>query len=352
MKNFTLKAFLLFSGIQLIILNYAQAQYPSSCGTVESRANSNGLANKCPNVNGTAYAANFAGTSFATVPALSKTGDITFRYANSPATLRPFAITKVWNTATGTTLTNVSFGPASVPTVSGNDVLVNYCFYGTNMPTAGTISFEMTNPETGLPVMICSFDGACNSGCVTVSNPIALLPLRISTFLVKETKFGVQLDWTSEQEGATRGYQVQRSVDGTTFTDLDFVAVKSSTLKNNYTYTDNYTGKETALFYRLRQLDLDGGSTFSKVMKVSRNGIASRFIVSSKQGEIVLRSNPGASLSSGYAVALYAAEGSLKAEKRLVSQGTLHFSNLTPGLYYIRVVSDNGERHTFSVSCR
>lgn len=353
MKKNTLKQILLFIGIQLVIFQSLRAQYPLDCGTIDSRANSNGLANKCPNVSGTPYASNFVGTPYANLPVTAKTGDITFRYSNATTSLKPFAITKVWVTSTGTTLSNVAFGPASQPTVSGNDIVVSYCFYGVNMPTAGTLSFELTNPETGLAVQICSFDAGCNSGCLAVSNPIALLPVKFTAFSVKEVNSGIQLDWTTAQESNAKGYQVQRSVDGTDFADLGFVtAVGNSTVKNNYSYTDYYAGQEATLFYRLRHLDLDGGSTYSKVVRLSRNALSSRFMVSSKQGEIALRMSPGATAISNYSVALYSAEGNLKAEKRVIAQGGVNFTNLTPGLYYVRVVSDKGERHTFSVSCR
>src|SRR5258705_5935606 len=142
-------------------LNFVLAQYPASCAGVGSRANSNGQASSCPNAGG-AMASNFTATSYATVPASSKTGNLQLSYAGANASLTPYAITKVWLTTTGSAIQTVAFGPASPPTVSAGNTLVNYCFYGANLATVDTLSFQLTNPQTGVVWGICSYDASCN----------------------------------------------------------------------------------------------------------------------------------------------------------------------------------------------
>lgn len=101
----------------------AKAQSPTTCATITNRANSNGNANSCPNVNGTAYAANFAGTSYAATPATAKTGNLTITYSGTVTA--PYAVTKVWITTTSTTLTSTTFGPAAVPSTSSGNTQIS-----------------------------------------------------------------------------------------------------------------------------------------------------------------------------------------------------------------------------------
>src|ERR1700743_3395987 len=98
----------------------ANCQIPATCAALSQRSNSNGGANSCPNVSGTAYASNFAGTIYATVPVLAKTGNLHFTYSGANSGLLPLAITAVWLTNGSLTLQSISFGPAGVPVISGS----------------------------------------------------------------------------------------------------------------------------------------------------------------------------------------------------------------------------------------
>src|SRR5579859_6429115 len=179
--------------IVLALCGHLKGQSPTSCASVGSRANSNGQATSCPNVSGTLYATNFVGTAYATVPASSKTGNLQLNYIGSNPTLAPFAITRVWITSGGTSLTSVAFDPAAIPAVSGGNTQVNYCFYGANLPTIGTLSLELTNPQTGTVWGICSYDASCNSNCALVATPGAL-PVNFTSFTAVAAGNAVQLD--------------------------------------------------------------------------------------------------------------------------------------------------------------
>ncbi|HSC37755.1 MAG TPA: hypothetical protein VLD19_07790, partial [Chitinophagaceae bacterium] len=245
----------------LLLAGRLMAQYPVSCASVSSRANSNGGAGSCPNVSGTPYAANFAGTAYATVPGSSKTGNITLKYTGATTSLKPFAITKVWQTNPSTVLLPISFGPAGTPTVSGSDILVSYCFYGANMPSLGTLSFQFTNPETNAVFGICSFDASCNSSCAVVANP-ATLPVELVYFNAKPVNGSVQLSWVTGQEMNNKGFFIERSAGDSLFSTISFVpsphAQGGSATETTYSYTDSNVPSAAVLWYRLRQADFDG----------------------------------------------------------------------------------------------
>jgi len=283
-----------FSCLFLMIGGVARAQNPTSCTGVGQRANSNGGANSCPNVSGTAYATNFVGTSYATIPASAKTGNFQLSYTGSNLGLLPYAITKVWLTSGVTTIQSVNFGPASVPSLSAGNTLVDYCFYGMNLPTAGTLSLEMTNPQTGVVWGICSYDASCNSACVVVSNPAAL-PVHFASFMASAGEDGVVLKWATAQEENNKGFAIERRGADGEFVAIGYVG--SANVGGNsvsgtvYEFVDRGVGDEERVVagggwvaYRIRQEDLDGKYEYSSTVVV--NIVSSGVRVYSAEGRV------------------------------------------------------------------
>jgi hypothetical protein len=98
----------------------------------------------------------------------------------------------------------------------------------------------------------------------TLSSPNNPLPLVWGTFNVKCNDNTTRITWETLQESNTQSFIVQRSNNGTAWTN---VAVQSAAGQSHstlqYSYTDLQTGN---LFYRIIQTDLDGRSTFSPVL--------------------------------------------------------------------------------------
>src|SRR6185437_8486656 len=67
-------------------------------------------------------------------------------------------------------------------------------------------------------------------------------------------------------------FEIFRSVDGTNFTSIGFVAgAGNSNLLLKYKFIDN-PGLSGNVFYRLKQVDLDGNFTWSNIAHVTING--------------------------------------------------------------------------------
>jgi hypothetical protein len=335
--------FLLFSG-------HLFAQIPNTCAGISHRANSNGGANSCPNVSGTAYASNFVGTAYATVPASSKTGDLQFSYAGANPSLLPLAITNVWLTTTGTVLQSTAFGPAGVPTVSGGNTLVNYCFYGSNLPTAGTLSFQLTDPQTGIVRGICSYDASCNTSCTVVANP-SVLPVIFTYFeAVQGQGTSVRLKWVTAQEQNNKGFDIQRSVTNNAFTSIAFVPTANprgnSSVQTEYEFTDLTVPEVAEVTYRLRQIDLDGNAVYSSVITVGINYNPTG-IRAYSSGGILNISIPASSGSPGAEVTVFDTQGKKIRRERIATAGDFRISSL-PGqsVYFIVVVPNNGGKRT------
>lgn len=102
------------------------------------------------------------------------------------------------------------------------------------------------------------------------SNP-APLPVRLTSFTaVAAPNRSVQLAWNTASEINNDFFEVQHSVDGNTFTALGRVAGHRTTMQASaYSYVDATPGATATHYYRLRQVDLDGTSTFSPVQTVA-----------------------------------------------------------------------------------
>lgn len=332
----------------LTLLGVAKGQNPTICANVGSRANSNGQANSCPNVNGTAMASNFTGTPYATVPVTSKTGSLRFDYSGSNPSLTPYAITRVWLTNGGTTIQGTTFGPAAVPAVVGGNTQVSYCFYGSNLATAGTLSFELTNPQTGTVWGICSYDASCNSNCTVVPNP-ATLPVIYSAFTaVAGPGNTVQLNWTTAQEENNKGFTIERSLGDSAFSAIGFVRTSNpngnSANPTRYSFTDQDIPPVAEVGYRLRQEDMDGQFHYSavEVFHLTRPREGVRIYVAEN---LVKISFPPVSPERPYDMEVYDAGGRQMQRKQITGGTEYTITDLTASaLYYVSVKDNKGKR--------
>ncbi|WP_198172610.1 T9SS type A sorting domain-containing protein [Hymenobacter ginkgonis] len=110
---------------------------------------------------------------------------------------------------------------------------------------------------------------------VPVTFTIGAVPLPVS--LTAFTAQAVQnrdalLNWSTASELNNAYFDVERSLDGTTFVKVGQVAGQGTkSTGTSYTFTDAGIGTRTSapVYYRLQQVDLDGTATYSPVRTVS-----------------------------------------------------------------------------------
>ncbi|WP_276133217.1 T9SS type A sorting domain-containing protein [Polluticoccus soli] len=147
------KLFILIAMIMCLLSTKISAQCPTR---IENYTSGSASATSCPGVNGNATAANFAGTSYATVPSSTKAGNFQARWGSAPSPIP--AIKAFYDDSVSVADTA---GPASTLTVNGSNNRVNYCLYGsTPLPTSTTYSLIFVNPQTDTILYTCSFNSA------------------------------------------------------------------------------------------------------------------------------------------------------------------------------------------------
>jgi sugar lactone lactonase YvrE len=97
------------------------------------------------------------------------------------------------------------------------------------------------------------------------------LPLNLLTFTSQQQNKTVNLAWQTTNEVNTSHFTIQRSADGTSFSNIGKVAAKGD---GAYSYADDLASvipQPTAIYYRLQMVDKDGSFTYSKVVAVTLN---------------------------------------------------------------------------------
>jgi hypothetical protein len=112
-----------------------------------------------------------------------------------------------------------------------------------------------------------AFFGDASGEILYYENTGSLLPLQLLSFSGNKQANCNELQWQTAQEINTKTFKPERSIDGTTFTEIGSV-VAAGNGGNNYLFRDDslVTGK---VFYRLKMVDIDGRFTYSQVIWIN-----------------------------------------------------------------------------------
>jgi hypothetical protein len=150
---------------------------------------------------------------------------------------------------------------AMVPANSADGSLIDVTENGISIPfTLQTIK--------GIPY---GFFAASTNSYVAIYSSTAL-PVTLINFTVTKQGDDALLNWSTTMEVNNRGFEIQRSSDNSSWADIGFVAgAGNSETKRDYQYLDKDLPAGT-YYYRLRQIDLDGRTQFSKIVQITFSG--------------------------------------------------------------------------------
>jgi hypothetical protein len=178
---------------------------------------------------------------------------------------------------------------------------------------------------------------------VTACGP---LPVKLNSFTGRYSNGIAILDWQTSQELNSDHFELFRSYDAIDFVSVAKVASAgfSNTIKN-YSYNDR-VGSANTVYYRLKQVDINGKETFSSIVKLS---------MEAKDG-VEIFPNP---FYNNFTVTLPSAKSSLATLKIFNTAGQAVYSkiisvnkgnnsivvgnlpaSINPGVYYITITND------------
>jgi len=273
-------------------------------------------------------------------------------------------------------IVSVSFGSRSTPTGPGRWGLFSSAdqftsaVYSSTLPTNSTWSWQQSTAlslqtSTAIELRLYGYEGAgtaainvCNWRLddLTIHYLVEAISLPVSWLYVKSTVLstGIRLQWATAEEINNKEFIVERSVDGLCYQPIAVVPaianVGPALQTRLYSFLDVQLSRPL-LFYRIRQVDLDGSSSYSEVLLVATE---KRSLLPCIEKLLLDPASGTVRLSVVQAefpmqVQLYAMSGQLLKQKTIYTATvSMDIRALPAGVYYLQLISKNGYRSTAS----
>jgi hypothetical protein len=146
--------------------------------------------------------------------------------------------------------------------VGANRQFYSFTVTGLTWAAGDTLTLRWNDPNVGG-----SDDGlAIDNFNFTIAGT---LPVQFKSFTATKNNDVVNLNWATASETNNKGFEVQRSVNGAKYQTVGFVRGNgNSNVVKTYNFTDAH-GTTGNICYRLKQIDFNGASEFSKVACVN-----------------------------------------------------------------------------------
>lgn len=188
-------------------------------------------------------------------------------------------------------------------------------------------------------------------GFPTNITPPAALPVELRAFQAKATDTAVELSWETAMEKNSSYFAVERATvaDGH-FAEIGRVAAAgNSTSRLRYATRDAEAARLAAgvLYYRLRQVDQDGSTTYSTVQAVrwQPQGGAALTLYPNPATETATVQLAAGQPAEGSIICLYTTRGQLVRRQVLSpNSARVELKGLPTGLYQVVLLDANGQR--------
>ncbi len=207
-----------------------------------------------------------------------------------------------------------------------------------NSQTATTVSVPFINGNAYTAEFTTGFSGFSIGA---LAAPATTLPVLLDYFEAKKVNNQSQLNWKIAQEKNFSHFEIQRSINNIEFEGRGKIGTNTS-LSKKYQFVDQYPIFSNINYYRLKMVDLDGTTQYSKVKSINYEKAEGYTILENpvKNNEILVRTSIKSPLFSlknvkgAYCpiIATY-----LGADKY-----SLKVKNSAMGVYYLNIKSLNG----------
>lgn len=222
---------------------------------------------------------------------------------------------------------HATFNPAGTPyTVASLQAAIMNLSNWTQGGATGTTQFDLT-PAISL---------------------IVTLPVDLLSFTGKPGAEGNVLSWKTANEVNLGSFDVERSVDGSRFTAIGNVAAAANGVAGEQLYQFNDQNANGVLFYRLKMVDIDGNSKYSRTITIKSidNNKNAYVVFPNPVAGSVLYIKPRGMAAARVAVSVTDAIGknwySGKIEAAALNSGnaTINVSALPAGMYILNIYNE------------
>lgn len=231
-------------------------------------------------------------------------------------------------------------------------VVYSWCFDDRNVPPANSWTslviylYNDVNNDNIYDSTNTAEKNSRNNNCAG-SGGAFILPVSFLSFEAQKVNQTVALNWVTASEIENAGFYVERKAEGeANFTSIGYTMsglAGGTGAGHTYRFIDPKI-PAGRLFYRLRQVDLDGTTSYSEVVTVSNSESAALKILTYPNPS---NGNFRLSLPSGIGntnIELKRVTGEVVSRWNNYSSSNLSFNNLNKGMYLLRVnVLQTGE---------
>jgi hypothetical protein len=176
----------------------------------------------------------------------------------------------------------------------------------------------------------------------TINSTTTPLPIGLIFFSASVDNGSVQLKWATASENNSNYFEVQRSTNETTWQSLTQVkAAGNSTNTINYNTTDQINGITGDIYYRLKEVDLDGNAVYSAIQEVNVADKQQLQVFPSPAQNIlyVQTTNPGERISGLFNIAGQNMLPGLRMKTIGNDFYSIDISGLPKGIYIVKTTS-------------
>ncbi len=183
---------------------------------------------------------------------------------------------------------------------------------------------------------------------ILIAEQLIALPVTLGSFDVKPRENGNLLHWSSLSESNNKGFEVQQSVGHANgFTTIGFVDSKAkngnSQAEIRYSFEDKTPVNGAVVYYRLKQIDMDGKSSYSdiKTIKAGMGSAALQVYPNPSSGFISIQTG----IQGKQKLLLLDQQGMLVSSMDHTA-GPLKIHGLKTGVYVLKLMGEGGEMMT------
>ncbi len=183
---------------------------------------------------------------------------------------------------------------------------------------------------------------------IATGSSVAALPVTLVSFGAQYQNGHVNLNWTTASEQNNAYFEIERSIDATSWTNIGQVQGHGTTdVYNSYVSVDNLAGviPSGSLYYRLKQVDFNGKFTYSMIRSVDLSNPGPSIATYPNPTSNILNVNWTSATDDNAVVRLVNMSGINVYEQNVNGKGLIQqkidMSTLPSGVYYLQIISNN-----------
>lgn len=185
-----------------------------------------------------------------------------------------------------------------------------------------------------------------NSGTAPLGFSLAAaLPVQFTSFTATRNLSNVTLAWTTADEKDNSHFEIEKSTDGSNWKTAAVVMGNGTTSKtSNYSYTDK-NENSAVVYYRIRQIDLNGSAAYTTVKMIRNNENTAAKIYKSAANTVTIELN--STNLSNLKVAVLNLNGQVMSQQtfaQATAKITMQVNTTSAGVYLVQLTDKSGRK--------